>query len=251
MDLELKGKTALVTGASMGIGRAIATELTREGVRVAITARRGDALRKVAGELRSVGGPEPVLLEGDLYEAGTPARLAREATAALGRVDILINSAGGSRPVPWNAPNQAWDEGMMLNYTRLREITHEILPGMVEHRWGRVINLTGTSEPRAPNTAFPAKAAVHMWAKSISRDLVKHGVTINSIQPGRIMSEQIVRMFPTEESRREFCEREIPIGRFGEPRELADLVVFLCSPRAGYITGTAIPVDGGMYRFAY
>ena len=251
MDLNLKGKTALVTGASMGIGRAIAIELAREGVQVAITARRADALRQVATELRAVNGVEPVVLEGDLYESITPGRLAREAIDAMGRVDILINSAGGSRPVPWNAPLEAWDEGMKLNYTRLREITHELLPSMVEHRWGRVINMTGTSEPRAPNTAFPAKAAVHMWAKSISRDLIKHGVTINSIQPGRIMSEQIVRMFPTDESRREFCEREIPIGRFGEPNELADLAVFLCSPRAGYITGTAIPVDGGMYRFAF
>lgn len=251
MDLRLKGRTALVTGASIGIGRAIALELAREGVRVALTARRADALHKVAAEVGSAGEAEPVVIEGDLYDPKTPGRLAREARAALGRIDILINSAGGSRPVPWHAPVEVWDEGMKLNYTRLREITHEVLPGMVEQRWGRVINLTGTSEPRAPNAAFPAKAAVHMWAKSISRDLAKHGVTINSIQPGRIMSEQIVRMFPTEESRREFCEREIPIGRFGEPNELADLAVFLCSPRADYVTGVVIPVDGGMYRFAY
>jgi 3-oxoacyl-[acyl-carrier protein] reductase len=140
VDLRLKGRTALVTGASMGIGRAIAIELAREGVRVALTARRADALQKVAAEVQSAGEAEPVILEGDLYDPKTPERLAREASAALGRVDILINSAG-SRPVPWNAPIEAWDEGMKLNYTRLREITHEMLPGMVEQRWGRVINL--------------------------------------------------------------------------------------------------------------
>jgi 3-oxoacyl-[acyl-carrier protein] reductase len=251
MDLKLKGKTALVTGASMGIGRAIALELAREGVRVALCARRADALEKIAEEIRVLGGPAAVALAGDLYEAATPARWAAEAKAALGRVDILVNSAGGSRPVPWNAPAEAWEEGMLLNFTRLREITHELLPGMVEHGFGRVINLTGTNEPRWPNTAFPAKAAVHMWAKSISRDLVKHGVTINSIKPGRIMSEQIMRMYPTEEARREFCALEIPAGRFGEPSELADVAVFLCSPRAGYMTGAVIPVDGGMYRYAY
>jgi len=251
MDLQLKGKTALVTGASMGIGRAIALELAREGVRVALCARRADALEKIAEEIRALGGPAAVPLAGDLYEAETPAKWASEAKEKLERVDILINSAGGSRPVPWNAPAAAWEEGMLLNFTRLRELTHELLPGMVEHGWGRVINLTGTNEPRWPNTAFPAKAAVHMWAKSISRDLVKHGVTINSIKPGRIMSEQIRRMYPTDEARREFCELEIPAGRFGEPSELADVAVFLCSPRAGYVTGSVIPVDGGMYRYAY
>ena len=251
MDLQLTGKTALVTGASTGIGRAIAAGLAREGVTVATAARRVELLRELAQEIKAAGGAEPVALEADLYDPKTPERLAAAARKQLGRVDILINSAGGSRPVPWNAPPEKWEEGMMLNFTRLRELTHAVLPGMVENRWGRVINLTGTSEPRHSNTAFPAKAAVHVWSKALSRELAKHGITLNSIQPGRIMSEQIVRLHPTEENRREFCEREIPIGRFGEPEELADLVVFLCSPRAGYITGTVIPVDGGMYRFAF
>ena len=251
MDLDFKGKTALVTGASQGIGRAIALALAREGVTVALTARRLDVLEQLAQEIKGDGGPTPVVIEADLYKPEAPAQLAATARAKLGHVDILINSAGGSRPVPWDAPKEAWEEGMMLNFTRLREITHELVPGMVEQRWGRVINLTGTSEPRAPNAAFPAKAAVHVWAKGMSREVAKYGVTINSIQPGRIMSEQIRRLHPTEENRRAFCEREIPIGRFGEPEELADLAVFLASPRANYITGTVIPVDGGMYRFAF
>ncbi len=251
MDLKLNGKTALVTGASMGIGRAISKAFAEEGVRVAMVARRPAELEKVAREITGAGGPDPVVLPADLYEPDAVQKVAQAALKALGRVDIVVNSAGGSRPVPWNAPHDDWEKGMTLNYTRIRQLTLEVLPGMVAQKWGRVINLTGTSEPRWPNTAFPAKAALHMWSKSISRDLAKVGVMIHCIQPGRIMSEQIMRLHPTEEDRRAFCEREIPIGRFGEPEELADVALFLASPRSGYMTGTVIPVDGGMYRFAY
>jgi 3-oxoacyl-[acyl-carrier protein] reductase len=251
MDLQLQGRTALVTGASQGIGRAIAKGLAQEGVTVAIVARREEELRKLSGEITAAGGPEPVILKADLYEDGASKKLAAAAESALGHVDILINSAGGSRPVPWDAADEVWEEAMLLNYIRIRELTHAIVPGMIKQHWGRVISLTGTSEPRAPNAAFPAKAALHVWAKGMSRMIAKEGVNVHCIQPGRIMSEQILRIHPTEENRREFCEREIPIGRFGEAEELANVAVFLCSPRASYMTGTVIPVDGGMYRFAF
>ena len=138
-----------------------------------------------------------------------------------------------------------------MNFIRLRELSHAVIPGMKAQRWGRIINITGTSEPRGLNAANSAKAAVHAWAKGLSREMAKHGITINSIQPGRIMSEQIVRFHPTAEDRRKFAEENIPMGRFGEPEELANLAVFLASPRASYITGTVTPVDGGMSRFAF
>lgn len=251
MDLQLNGKTALVTGASQGIGRAIALMLAREGTQVAIAARRRALLDEVAGEIRNGGGKRPVVIEADLYDPETPTRLAAAAQQQLGRVDILVNAAGGSRPIPYDAPLSVWEEGMTLNFFRLRELTHAVLPGMQRNRFGRIVNLTGTSEPRGVNVANCAKAAVHAWAKGLSREMAKYGITINSIQPGRIMSEQIVRMHPTEEDRRRFSEQNIPAGRFGEPVELAVLAVFLCSPLAGYITGTVIPVDGGMSRFAF
>jgi 3-oxoacyl-[acyl-carrier protein] reductase len=251
MDLQLAGRTALVTGASsIGIGRAIAIGLAEEGVRVAITSRRAQLLEELAEALRGAGCSEPVVLPADLYEPETPARLARSAREHLGRIDILINAAGGSRPTTVDAPRELWEEAMLLNFLRLRELTHAVLASMIEHQWGRIINLTGTSEPYNINAANPSKAAVHAWSKGLSREVAKHGITVNCLQPGRISSEQMLRMYPTEEKQRAFVN-EVPIARFGEPRELGDLAIFLASPRASYITGTVIPVDGGLSRFAF
>jgi 3-oxoacyl-[acyl-carrier protein] reductase len=251
MDLQLTGRTALVTGASRGIGRAIALGLAREGAKVAVAARRLNLLEELAREVVSQRGAEPLVLEADLYQEGSAEKLAQAAGKGLGRIDILVNAAGGSRPYPFEATKEQWAEGILVNFIRLRELSHAVIPGMIAHRWGRVINITGTSEPRGLNAANSAKAAVHAWAKGLSREMARHGITINSIQPGRIMSEQIVRFHPTEEDRRKFAAENIPMGRFGEPEELANLAVFLASPRAGYITGTVTPVDGGMSRFAF
>ena len=251
MDRQLTSKTALVTGASRGIGRAIALGLAREGVKLVITARRVNLLEELAREMVSARAAEPLIVESDLYAEGSAEKLAGDAEKALGRVDILINAAGGSRPYPFEASKEQWAEGILVNFIRLRELSHAVIPGMVKRRWGRIINITGSSEPRGLNAANSAKAAVHAWAKGLSREMAKHDITINSIQPGRIMSEQIVRFHPTEEDRRKFAEENIPMGRFGEPEELANLAVFLASPRAGYITGTVTPVDGGMSRFAF
>ncbi len=251
MDLQLTGKTALVTGASRGIGRAIALGLAREGAKLVIAARRVNLLEELAREIVSAKGAEPLIIESDLYREGSAEKLAHEAEKALGRVDILINAAGGSRTLPFEATKEQWTEALMVNFIRLRELSHTVIPGMKARRWGRIVNITGRSEPRGFNAANSAKAAVHAWAKGLSREMAKHEITINSIQPGRIMSEQIERMYPTEDKRRKFAEENIPMGRFGEAEELANLVVFLSSPRAGYITGTVTPVDGGMSRFAF
>jgi 3-oxoacyl-[acyl-carrier protein] reductase len=251
VDLQLAGKTALVTGASRGIGRAIALGLAREGVKIAIAARRVQLLEDLAREIASARGPEPLVIEVDLYQENSAEKLAGDAARGLGRIDILVNAAGGSRPYPFEATKEQWAEGILVNFIRLRELSHAVVPGMVARKWGRIINITGTSEPRSLNAANSAKAAVHAWAKGLSREMAAHGITINSIQPGRIMSEQIVRFHPTEDDRRRFAQENIPMGRFGEPEELANLAVFLASPRAGYITGTVTPVDGGMSRFAF
>jgi len=251
MDLQLKGKTALVTGASMGIGRAIAKGLAAEGVKLCIAARRKPLLEDLAKEIVAAGGVRPYIVEIDMMEPGAPEKLARAAQQALGSVDILVNSAGGSKPaLPIDAPEALWEESMTLNFTRIRQLTHALLPGMIGKNWGRVINISGKSEPERMVAAHPAKAAIHAWSKGLSREVGNHGITVNCIPPGRIMSEQIRRKYSPEFRAKQSAE-DIPVGRYGEPEELAALAVFLASPVAGYITGAVLPVDGGLRRYAF
>jgi 3-oxoacyl-[acyl-carrier protein] reductase len=251
MDLQLTGRTALVTGASMGIGRAIAKGLAAEGVKVAIAARRRNLLDELANEITAAAGARPVIIEIDVMPDGAPRRLAAAAQEALGRIDILVNSAGGSQPpIGVDAADDAWDHAMTLNFVRVRQLTHAVLPRMMAEHWGRIINITGKSEPERLIAATPAKAAVHAWSKGLSREIGKHGITVNCIPPGRIMSEQIRRKY-TKEFRAEQSDKEIQVGRYGEPEELAALAVFLCSPIARYITGAVMPVDGGLRRYAF
>jgi 3-oxoacyl-[acyl-carrier protein] reductase len=246
----LKGRAALVTGASAGIGRAIALELAREGVRLAITGRRRDALAEVAAAIAERSGQAPAVVAHDAMDNGYVEAVASTALAALGTVEILVNNAGGSRPFGKDADETQWDEALTLNFTRHRQLTHRLLPAMIANGWGRIVNITGKSEPEGINGAFCAKAAVHSWAKGLSREVGKHGITVNCVPPGRIMSDQIRRNY-TPEYRAWQSEHEIPVGRYGEAEELADLVVFLASPRAGYINGAVIPVDGGLRRYQF
>jgi 3-oxoacyl-[acyl-carrier protein] reductase len=168
----------------------------------------------------------------------------------LGRVEILINNAGGSRRFTLESTNDQWEEALTLNFRRHRQLTHLLLDQMIERKWGRIINVTGKSEPEGLNGAFAAKAAVHSWAKGLSREVGRHGITVNSIPPGRIDSEQIRRNYSPERRAKE--EREdIPLGEYGKPEDVANLICFLASQRARYITGTVIPVDGGMRRYQF
>jgi 3-oxoacyl-[acyl-carrier protein] reductase len=253
MEVNLAGRTALVTGASQGIGRTTARMLAALGVDVVAVARRVELIEQLAREVVAEGHGRGriVPLKADFYEADSPERVAAEATRLVGHVDILMNAAGQSRPVPFEAGKDQWDEGMVLNFFRIRELTHAVVPGMRERGWGRIVTFTGTSEPVMLNAAFTAKAAVHVWSKGLSRQLAPHGITVNCLQPGRIHSEQMKRRYPTPESEHEYAQREIPMGRFGEPEEIAAVAIFLASPLASYVTGTVIPVDGGSSRFAF
>jgi 3-oxoacyl-[acyl-carrier protein] reductase len=246
MDLGIRGRTALVTGASMGIGRGIASALAKEGVRLAVVARRENLLEELQAEL----GEKLVIIQQDFMAEGAPEAIAKAALEGLGSVDILINNAGGSRKFSLDSSEEQWTEALTLNFTRQRQLAHKLLPQMMAKKWGRIVNITGKSEPEGLNGAFAAKAAMHAWAKGLSREVGKHGITVNSIPPGRIMSEQILRNYPPE-YRKKQSEEEIPVGEYGQPADIANLVCFLVSPLARYITGAVIPVDGGLRRYQF
>jgi len=238
MDYELKGRSCLVTGASSGIGAGIVRLFSEQGATVTAIARRVDRIERLPG-VSAVAA--------DVTSARDLDRV-----AATGPVEILVNCAGGSRPTTPDSGEDVWEEAFALNFTAVRRLTTALLPAMRQRKWGRIVNISGSMEPRGLNAAIAAKGALHLWAKGLSCDIARDGVTLNTLQPGRIDSEQIrEKLHPTEESRRTFIERNIPIGFFGEPADIAHLVAFLASPAARYITGAVIPVDGGMHYFAH
>jgi 3-oxoacyl-[acyl-carrier protein] reductase len=246
MDLSLRGRSALVTGASIGIVRGIAIALAREGVRLAVVARRRHLLQELEQELAA----KLVIIECDLLQEGAPEKIARAALEGLGSVEILVNNAGGSRRFTLESTEAQWEEALTLNFTRQRQLAHRLLPQMIAGKWGRIINITGKSEPEGLNGAFAAKAAMHSWSKGLSREVGRHGITVNCVPPGRIISEQILRNYSPEWRARE-SEEDIPVGEYGQPEDIANLVCFLASPRARYITGAVIPVDGGLRRYQF
>jgi 3-oxoacyl-[acyl-carrier protein] reductase len=251
MDLQLKDKTCLVTGASRGIGRTAAKVMAAEGCRIAIVARRAHLLEELATEIVEAGGTRPLIAAEDLTSDGGVERVAARVLEQFGGLDILVNNAGSSRPVRWDATEEQWLEGMRLNFDSVRRLTNQFVPAMRSQRFGRIVNVTGANEPFGVNIASVAKAGLHNWAKGLSRELAGDGITVNCIPPGRINTEQILeRLHPTTENRKAFIDANIPIGYFGEPEDLAYLIAFLASPLARYITGEVIHVDGGMHRFA-
>jgi len=199
--------------------------LAAEGVQVAAVARRTPLLGELGAEIERDQGPHPLLITQDVMAADAAIRLRDAALAGFGRVDILVNCAGGSRPLPVDAPEERWEEAITLNFTRQRQVAHALLPQMIERRWGRIINITGKS----------------------GRQIRDHRQLDTT---GRIMSEQIRRNYP-EEYRKSHAAAEIPAVAYGEPEGLAALAVFLASPVAHYISGAVIPVDGGLRRYAF
>ena len=252
----LAGKTLFITGASRGIGRAIALRAAQDGANVVIAAKTAEAHPKLSGtihtvadEVRKAGG-KALAIQLDVRDENAIIEAVKRGAQEFGGIDILVNNAGGSRNFGKDATEEQWNEALTLNFTRHRQLAHRLLPAMAEKKWGRVINITGKMEPDNVNGAFCAKAALTAWAKGLSREVGKQGITVNCIAPGRIMSDQIRRNY-TPEYRAWQSEHEIPVGRYGEPEELADLAVFLASPRGAYISGIVYFVDGGLRRYQY
>ncbi|AGO53117.1 SDR family NAD(P)-dependent oxidoreductase [Serratia plymuthica] len=252
MDLQLRDRIALVTGASEGIGAGMVRVLAAQGVTVVATARREERLLALADEVERSGGTRPYAIAADITDAAALDSMLAQAARLAGTIDILINAVGGARPTALSEGDAGWEEAFALNFTPARRVTHALLPGMQAQGWGRIINISGSMEPRSLNAATAAKGALHLWAKGLASELAAQGITVNTLQPGRINSEQVrEKLHPTEAARQAFIKQNIPIGYFGEPEDMAYLAAFLCSPLARYITGAVIPVDGGMHYFAH
>ncbi len=250
MDLYLKGKTAVVTGASQGLGRAIANELAMEGVKVFATARNEALLNSLRKEILAAGGTEPVTFVQDFVAPDGPQKIAAAALSSLGQIDILVNNAGRSNPVDVIGAEEAWTDSMTLDFERPRQLTQQLLPHLMERKQGSILNLASSYELRTINASAVAKAAIVAWSKALASQLGQHGIRVNCLQPGLIDTANIRRIFSRDE-RTKFAEHEIPLGDFGEAQDVANMAAFLVSPRARYITGTVAVVDGGMRHYPF
>ena len=252
MDLGIRGRVALVTGGSRGLGRHAALSLAREGVDVAICGRTESTLRDTVGELEALGA-RAMGVAADVSDASAMGALHREVAAGLGEVDILVNNAGGSRARE-DIADLALDDfraAFDLNLFGGFQLMREVIPHMRRQRWGRIINIASIyGREHGGNLSYmSAKAALIGATKHAALSLVVDGVMVNSIAPGSISHPQgSWERFQNDnppEVVADFISRNLPMGKFGWPEPVGDLVAFLASERAGLITGACIVVDGG------
>jgi 3-oxoacyl-[acyl-carrier protein] reductase len=252
MDLGISGKTALVTGGSRGLGRQCALSLAAEGVNVAICGRTKETLDRTAAELEGLG-VTAVPIVWDVSNTSTVKDLHAEIKSSLGEIDILINNVGGSpvkgdlTQVPLDDFKATFDLNLFGGY----ELMRLTIPYMRERKWGRIINIASIwgREQGGHVSYMAAKAALIATTKNTAIALAKDGILINSLAPGSIEHadgswERFQKDNPPEVVR-DFIDQNLPMGRFGWPEPVGDLVAFLCSDRAGLITGSCIVVDGG------
>jgi 3-oxoacyl-[acyl-carrier protein] reductase len=250
MDLGLQGHTALVMGASRGIGRAIAASLAREGARVAIASRSRERIEEAAAEIE----PRPAPFVADAADLDRLAVLPGEVAEALGPIDILVANTGG--PPPGGALEHdldEWERAYRSLVLAPRVLAAGVVPGMSERGWGRIVNV-GSSSTREPipflNLSNTHRMAAVGFLKTLAAEVAGEGITVNTVATGRFATERLAALGSIEAAE-EAAKTEIPAGRLGRPEEYGDLVAFLCSERAAYITGTVIPIDGGLLHAAF
>jgi 3-oxoacyl-[acyl-carrier protein] reductase len=260
MDLGLSGRPALVAAASKGLGRGCATALAAEGAKVAICARDRGALERTRDEISEETGATIVAIPADVSEEDGARRFVREGAEALGGCQILVPNAGG--PPTGRFEDFSDDDvrqALELNFLSTTWMAREALPLMREAGYGRIVVISSTAVKQPiPGLILStsARAAAAGWAKELADEVARDGITVNTVFPGRFLTDRIrflhrdraERSGRTEEEERADDEASIPAGRIGDPRELGEVVAFLCSERAAYITGTFLQVDGGMYR---
>jgi 3-oxoacyl-[acyl-carrier protein] reductase len=251
MDLGLEGRVALVMGASRGIGRGIAAALAREGVRVAIASRSLERLEEAAAEIGGRATP----FVADASDTERLAALPDEVAEALGPVEILVANTGG--PPFGGALDhelEEWEQAYRSLVLALRVLAGAVVPGMRERGWGRIVNV-GSNTTREPNPALNLSNAHRMAAvgflKTLASEVAGDGITVNTVATGRFATDRLADSGGSLEQAEAAARTEVPAGRLGHPDEYGDLVAFLCSERAAYLTGTVIPLDGGLLNSAF
>lgn len=260
MDFGLLNKRALVCASSKGLGRACALGLAREGARVAICARDADTLKRTAGDIRTECDVEVIARSVDLADTGAATSFAEEVIAAWGGVDILVNNAGGPPPGPFIAhDDEAWHAAFNLNFMSTVALTRAVIPGMRTQHWGRVLTITSVAVKQPVDGLIlsnAVRAGVTGLSRTLANELGADGITVNCVCPGFHLTDRIRSLaqsmaegqgvdFDTALSR---MAAQVPLGRVADPQEFGDVVTFLASERASYITGQSILVDGGTAR---
>ena len=248
MDLGLSGRVALVTGASKGIGRAIAATLADEGAGVAIASRSRENIDAAAAEIGATG------FVWDTADVDRAADLVSDVESSLGgAVEVLVCNTGGppAGADPLGFSTEQWEAAHRSLVLAPIALVGAVLPGMRERGWGRIVSVASSSirEPIAhlmlSNAERSATAAAF---KTLAREAAGDGVTLNTVLPGRILTDRLISMAGSEEAVKKAAAEQVPAGRPGSPEEFAAVAAFLCSERASYVTGTAVPVDGGLLR---
>jgi 3-oxoacyl-[acyl-carrier protein] reductase len=250
VDLGIDGRVALVMGASRGIGRGIAAALAREGARVAIASRSGEKVGAAAEEIGE--GVTPFVADTD--DLDRLAELPGQVEAAIGPVEILVANTGGP-PLggALDHGREEWEAAYRSLVLAPLVLVEAVLPGMRERGWGRIINVgsTSTEEPiPGLNLSNAHRMAAVGFLKTLAREVAADGVTVNTVATGRFATERLADNAGSMDAAAEAARRDVPVGRLGDPAEYGDLVAFLASERAGYLTGSVIPLDGGMLRGA-
>jgi 3-oxoacyl-[acyl-carrier protein] reductase len=251
MDLGLEGRVALVMGASRGIGRGIARSLAREGARVAIASRSLERLEEAVAEI----GDRATPFVADATDTERLAALPGEVAEALGPVDILVANTGGP-PLGGALDHDLddWEQAYRSLVLAPRVLAEAVVPGMRERGWGRIVNV-GSLSTREPipglNLSNAHRMAAVGFLKSLASEVAADGVTVNTVATGRFATDRLADHAGSLEQAEEAARTQVPAGRLGHPDEYGDLVAFLASERAAYITGTVIPIDGGLLRSAF